>query len=150
MAEGADHLTADRQELLVRWDDELLRGGVILSEWATFLIQDADTAFCAQADLAALLTAQAAMEAHLRYQYADVCGDNVGFARVIEASPVLDDIKRRLHEVRRFRNRWVHVRDPADDQPLLERPDEHRAQLTTMATEAMRLMRELIYQEQCL
>ncbi len=36
-------------------DDKLLVGGVMLSEWSTFLIKDADTAFCSGANLAAIL-----------------------------------------------------------------------------------------------
>jgi uncharacterized protein (DUF952 family) len=70
--------TDARWTLLLEWDEELLLGGVILSERSTFLVQDADRAFCAGADLAALFAAQAAMESHLRYEYGDAGG---GFVR---------------------------------------------------------------------
>jgi len=144
--EGAS--LAARTELLGRWDDELLLGGVMLSEWATFLIQDADVAFCAGADLAALLTAQAAMEAHLKHQYGDTPEARPGFAQLIDTSPLPPELRRRLHEVRRYRNRWVHVRDPDEDSHLIERPDRHRSELSLMSTRAMRLLREVIYLDQ--
>ncbi|MEH2404453.1 hypothetical protein [Nostoc sp.] len=41
-------------------EDELLLGGVILSEWSTFLAKDAELAFCSRANLAAI-------ESHFRY-----------------------------------------------------------------------------------
>ena len=90
------------------------------------------------------------MEAHLRYEYREDAGDRDGFAHLIDASPLPDDLKGRLHDVRRFRNRWVHVRTPAADEDLLERPNEHRAELAAMASDAMRLLRELMYREQWL
>lgn len=141
-------LRESREKLLLEWDEQLLLGGVMLSEWSVFLIQDADKAFCSGADLAALLTAQAAMEAHLRHEQQPAGA--LSFVQLIERSDFSEDTKRRLHEVRRFRNRWVHVRDPSDDGPLLEKPDDHRAELAEMATRAMRLLREVIYAYQWL
>jgi hypothetical protein len=137
-----------RWKLLVDWDDELLHGGVTISEWSTLLVQDADLAFCAGADLAALLAAQAAMESHLRYEYGAPVGG--GFAKLIDSSPLPDALRVRLHEVRRLRNAWVHVRDPEADDDLVERSDVHRSELSAAATRAMRLLREILYLEQCL
>ncbi len=139
----------ERERLLLAWDDELLLGGVVLSEWSSFLIQDADVAYCAGADLAALLAAQAAMESHLMYEYGDR-GSTRGFADLIERSPLARELKDRLHDIRRYRNRWVHVRNPQEDQALIDEPDRHRSELADMTTRAMRLLREVIYQEQCL
>ncbi len=45
-------MTADeRWALLIALDDELLRGGVILSEWCAFIVREADTAFANGAHL---------------------------------------------------------------------------------------------------
>ncbi len=137
----------DRAELLLSWDEELLRGGVMLSEWATFLIEDADVAFCAGANIAALLAAQAAMETHLRHEHGD-CAEHVSFAGIIDRSALHETVKARLHEVRRYRNRWVHVNDPHDDERLLDHHDDARAELAEMATKSMRLLREVIYSVQ--
>jgi hypothetical protein len=53
-------------EYLVELDETLLQGGVILSEWATFLIKDADIAFVNGAHLAGIITGLAGIETHLR------------------------------------------------------------------------------------
>lgn len=133
-----------RQDLLNAWDEELLLGGVTLSEWATFLVESADLAFCAGADIAALLTAQAAMETHLRHETSHAGT----FVAVIDASDLPAAAKVRLHEVRRYRNRWVHVNDPGDDESLLNDPGEVLTELAEMATRSMRLLREVIYSNQ--
>jgi hypothetical protein len=59
----------DRWPRLVALDNELLQGGVILSEWCTFIVCQADTAFANGADLASILTAVAAIETYLRSEY---------------------------------------------------------------------------------
>lgn len=144
---GTENPEPGRSEQLAQWEEELLLGGVMLSEWTTFLACDAQTAFQAGADLAALLAAMAAIEAHLRHEYpSDGHGD--GLARLIEQSPLTADLKRRLHELRRYRNRWVHVNDPDNDERLLQDPAGARNELSLMATVAMRLLLEIIYIEQ--
>lgn len=137
----------DRQDLLLRWEEELLKGGATLSEFSVFLIQDASLAFCAGADLAALLAAQAAMEAHLRYEFGSVAGSE-SFAALIDRCDLPDDLRARLHETRRYRNLWVHVADPESDQDLLAHPEQHREQLAHVATSAMRVLYEVIFLDQ--
>jgi hypothetical protein len=136
-------IEATRWALLRTWEDELLKGGVTLSEFSTFLVQDADLAFCAGADLAALLAAQAAMETHLRHEHRAVGGE--GFAALIDRSGLPSDLTARLHEVRRYRNRWVHVADPDADSHLLAHPERNREELARMATAAMRALYEVIF-----
>ena len=52
----------ERWAHLIVLDDELLKGGVILAEWCSFIVRDADTAFAGGAHLAALLTAVSGIE----------------------------------------------------------------------------------------
>ena len=74
---------------LAKLEDELLLGGVILSEWTTFLVRDADTAFCAGANLSAILSAQAAMDAHLRYEYFPARSSrSLSFAELVQKAPI--------------------------------------------------------------
>ena len=138
-------------DYLLKLDDELLRGGVVLSEWATFLVRDADTAYCAGAHLSALLAAQSAIEAHLRYEYENRSPRQAStLYDLIESSPLHPDLRQELHSLRRYRNRWVHVRDPHEDADLLSRPEYHEAELERLATKAMRAMRQVLYLEQSL
>lgn len=136
---------------ILQLDDELLVGGVILSEWSAFLVRDADTAFCNGAYLAAILAAQAAIEAHLRYEYASGANSQrSSLYELIKAAPLPDELRQQLHTLRKYRNRWVHVSDPGNDADLLARPEYHEAELERVAYTSMRAMRQVIYLEQWL
>ncbi len=50
-----------------------------------------------------------------------------------------------LHRIRRFRNGWVHVNDPHDDDDLLARPEYHEKQLEEFATFTIEQLRRVIY-----
>jgi len=102
----------EKWEYLVSLDETLLKGGVILSEWATFLIEDADMAFVAGAHLASIITSLAGVETHV---------------------------------LRKYRNKWVHVADPWDDDALLKSPEEHEAELEEMARRCAVALRRTIY-----
>ena len=141
----------ERWNYILQLDEELLRGGVILSEWSTFLIKDADEAFCNGAYLAAILVAQAAIESHLRYEYFDSTANNKPrFYDLIEQSPLPSKLKGELHSLRKYRNKWVHVNDPEEDSDLLNRPAYYEAELEQYASLAMKSMRQVIYFEQFL
>lgn len=138
----------DRWDYIVDLDEELLQGGVILSEWTTFLVRDADRSFCAGAPLVCILVCQAALESHLRFEYFDSEEtEGWGFARLIRESPIPQGKKDRLHELRKLRNEWVHVGDPEDDDHLLEQPQYEQKQLERSARRAIRLLREVLYLE---
>lgn len=131
-------------------DEKLLLGGVMLSEWSTFLARDAELAFCSGANLAAVLVAQAAVESHLRYEYFDpVQTRGKGLYRLLEYTPLPVDLKDDLHKLRQFRNRWVHVEDPTQDDHLLEMPGYYEAELEDMAKLAIKSMLRVLYIEQC-
>lgn len=61
----------DKWDYIIDLDEELLLGGVILSEWTTYLAKDAEIAFCNVANLSSILACQAAIESHLRFDYFD-------------------------------------------------------------------------------
>lgn len=141
----------DRQNYITQLDDKLLMGGVMLSEWSTFLIRDADEAFCNGANLATILVSQAAVESHLRYEYVDNPATiKLSFYTLIEQSPLSSSLKTDLHKLRKYRNKWVHVNDPGEDKDLIERPEYYEQELEEMAVLAIRVLREVIYQEQWL
>ncbi|NQU11657.1 hypothetical protein HQ590_12760 [bacterium] len=136
----------EKCDYLNKLDEELLRGGVMLSEWSTFQIRDADVAYTSGAHLAAILTALAGVESHLRYEYKQEKRQRL--VDLIDHAPIEDDLRRDLHRLRRFRNQWVHVDDPAADADLLSKPEKHASELEEMATLAMRALRRTIYAEQ--
>lgn len=138
--------TEERWAHLVALDEELLNGGVILSEWCSFIVREADTAFAGGAHLASILTAVSGIETHLRAEYAVTCRERL--FDLIEASPIAEDLKADLHALRRYRNPWVHVDEPWDDQELIDKPEEMERELEATAFFAARVLRRTIYKNQ--
>lgn len=132
----------EKWQYLVDLDEQFLLGGVILSEWATFLIKDADTAFSSGAHLASIITGLAGIETHLRCA-SD--GSKKRFAELIDESDLESDLKKELHTLRKYRNRWVHVAAPWDDTSLLESPENHDSELEEMARRCTVALRRTIY-----
>jgi len=55
------------------------------------------------------------------------------------------NLKFELHELRRFRNKWVHVNDPHNDGDLIERPEYHVNELEEVAKKSIRTMLKSLY-----
>lgn len=140
------HSTNERWELIHALDEEYLIGGVILSEWCTFIVRSSDEAFGAGAFLASILTAVAGIETHLRSQGGQIAGRT--FCQLIDESGCDQTRIEELHALRRYRNRWVHVNDPWDDASLIDEPEKHESELEDMAIFAARLLRKTIYSDQ--
>lgn len=135
----------DKEAYLLSLDDELLKGGVMLSEWCTVLIKDADTAFIAGAYVSVVLTAVSAIETYLRAEGAE---SKQRLVQLIEGSTLDSSIKSELHSLRRYRNRWVHVEDALNDEQLLQQPDVVETELEAQAFSAMRTLRRVMYSSQ--
>lgn len=141
-------MESDRWAYLSKLDDELLKGGVILSEWSIFIVQQADYAFVSGAPLASILTAVAAIETHLRSEYGD--SKTRTLYDLIERSPLKEELRIELHTLRKYRNKWVHVDDPNTDQELLAEPVRFEKELDDMARAAARTLRKTLYENQWL
>jgi hypothetical protein len=142
-----DMMTEDeRWEHLVALDDELLNGGVILSEWCTFIVRDADTAFAGGAYLAAILAAVSGIETYLRSEHSTTVKERL--VELINQAAIEADLKADLHALRQYRNKWVHVESPWEDGKLLERPEAVESELEEMAFFAVRTLRRTIYENQ--
>ncbi len=139
--------TDERWSLLVKLDEELLKGGVLLSEWCSFIVRETDAAFVNGAHLAAILTAVSSIETYLRSEYA--INGRERLVDLIEHAPISDSLKIDIHRLRKYRNRWVHVDDPWRDEGLIERPDEVEKELEDFAFFAVLVLRRTIYENQC-
>lgn len=136
----------ERWAHLMELDEELLKAGVILSEWCSFIVREADTAFASGAHLASILTAVSAVETHLRAEYAVTGRERL--VDLIEASLIAQDLKADLQALRHYRNRWVHVDEPWDDQELIDKPEEMERELEATAFLAARVLRRTVYSNQ--
>lgn len=138
-----------KRDYVLKLDEELLKGGVILSEWTTFLAKDAETAFYSEANLASILASQATIEAHLRYEYFNPTEcRNWSFYELIENSNLTEELKESLHRIRKYRNKWSHVKEPTNDEDLLERPEYYADELEDMAKYGIKAMLEVLYLNQ--
>lgn len=125
-------------------DEELLKGGVILSEWCTFIVRDADTAFASGAHIACIVLSVSGIETYLRSEYAS--GSRERLASLVDSSPIRPELKQDIHRLRKYRNKWVHIDDPWNDDDLLEKPEVVEAELEQMALVAVRVLRQTIYE----
>ncbi len=137
----------ERWDYLLKLDEELLVGSVILSEWCSMIVREADTAYARGAHLASILTAVSGIETYLRSESG---GGRRRLVELIDEAAIPTALKAKLHELRRYRNKWVHVEEPWDDQPLLEHPEQFAGELKQKVQFAARVLRETIYSEQWL
>jgi hypothetical protein len=136
----------ERWAQLLSLDDELLKGGVILSEWCSFIVREADTAFANGAHLASILTAVSGIETYLRSEHSETGKERL--VDLINRATIDGGLKDDLHALRKYRNKWVHVDNPWDDAGLLERHEEMEEELEQMAFFAARALRRTIYENQ--
>lgn len=136
----------ERWEQLHALDEELLKGGVMLSEWCGFIIREADTAFVSGAHLASILTAVSGIETYLRSEHSGTGKERL--VELISRASIDSGLKDDLQKLRKYRNHWVHVDDPWDDLRLLEQPEDMEHELEQMAIFAVRALRRTIYENQ--
>ena len=134
-----------RWELINALDDELLNGGVILSEWCSHIVRETDLAFVGGAHLAVILTAVAGVETYLRSEYAVTGKERL--VELISQSAIPRQLKKDLHRLRKYRNEWVHVDEPWNDEVLLD-PEKAERELEGMALLAVHALRHTIYENQ--
>ena len=137
---------AERWNHILSLDEELLKGGVILSEWCSFIVRESDSAFVHGANLASILTAVSGIETYLRSEY--VKKERSTLFELTNDAPIADDLRSDLHILRKYRNKWVHVNDPWDDQGLIDTPEETESELEEMALFAVGALRRTIYENQ--
>jgi hypothetical protein len=136
----------ERWAQLLALDEELLKGGVVLSEWCSFIVREADVAFVGGAHLASILTAVSGVETYLRAEHAKTGKERL--VELINQAAIDSGLKEDLHTLRRYRNKWVHVDEPWDDAHLLESPEETERELEQMAFLAVCVLRRTIYENQ--
>ena len=136
----------DRWAELNTLDDELLKGSVILPEWCSFIVRETDIAYANEAYLASILTAVSGIETYLRSEHSETGKERL--FDLIDRASINDELKKDLHILRKYRNKWVHVDDPWDDKKLLEFPEQTEDELRKMSFFAVRTLRKTIYENQ--
>lgn len=137
----------ERLAQLVALDEDILKGGLALSEWCSFIIREADMAFVKGAYLASILTAVSGIEAFLKAESGG--GLNSRLSDLIQDADLPPPLKADLHKLRNYRNKWVHIEEPLDDSKALENPNEFKLELEEMALFAANVLRRTIHSKQC-
>ena len=139
-------MTPSEKESFIRsLEDELLQGSVILSEWAVRISRDAAESFISGQYLASLLTSMAAIETQLRAESGD---SSTRLQILIDASSITPELKTELHELRKYRNRWVHVREPWEDSHLLNNADDIDVELFNCSRKGVEALLRVLFWEQ--
>lgn len=136
---------SERLEYLLRLDDELLLGGVILSESCNSIVREADIAFVHGAHLASILTAVSGIETYLRSEARE---DGRPLVQLIDCADIEPALRADLHRLRKYRNRWVHVDAPWEDARVLSEPEHFENELEEMALFGARALRRTLYSDQ--
>lgn len=87
-----------------------------------------------------------AIETYLRSEHATT--PNQKLYSLIDEATIDDALKADLHKLRRYRNKWVHVDEPWDDQQVIDSPERFEGELEEMALFAARAVRRTIYENQ--
>jgi hypothetical protein len=136
----------ERRQRISQLDAEMLGGQVFLSAWCAFIVNETDTAFVHGAFLAAILTAVAGIETCFRFEYR--AGERQGLNDLINDATVDEDLRQDLHTLRKYRNQWVHINDPWNDDKLIQSPEELRNELERTALFAVTTLRRVMYDHQ--
>lgn len=136
----------ERADYLTALDNELLKGGAMFSEWCVLIVRECDEAFVAGANLATIVTAACAIETYLRAEYGN--SSDLRFVDLIDRAPFSNTQRDNMHKLRKYRNKWVHLAAPEDDQELLNNPGMYVSELQDRAVLAQRLLRETLYENQ--
>ncbi|WP_155736172.1 hypothetical protein [Pseudomonas chlororaphis] len=106
------------------------------------MIRDADVAFVNEENLSCVITFLAAIEACLRSE--DVSGGK-RFVDLIINSDLDEELKAELHGLRKYRNKWVHVAAPWEDQILLDSPELFEKEIEQITRRSIVALRRALY-----
>lgn len=132
----------EKWNYIVSLDEEVLHGGVTLSEYISELIRNADVAFVHNAYWASIITSVAAIEGCFK---SESFNKSETLRDLIDHSGLDNEEIELLHNLRRYRNKIVHIKDTWDDDFLLSSYEEFSVNEERVAMQALRLLRSVVY-----
>ena len=133
----------EREDYFLEQEEALLKGGAAFSEWCTFISKSVYDAFVSGADLATVITAVACIEAYFRTE--SMYTGKMNLATLIDKVSFLsEEEKSQLHELRRYRNRWVHLHE-LDDSDILKDEDKYLKEAEQMSFLAVKLLLTVLF-----
>lgn len=137
----------EREQWLFELDESLLQGGIILPEFVVWLTKESDTCFINECYLASIILSVSCIETLLK---ADFFSEEVqsSLYQLISEADFDMQMSKDLHLVRKFRNSWVHIKNPWKDEVLLNTPDLVDQEVYEMAKMTIHLQRKIMYSNQ--
>lgn len=97
-----------REQTLLDIQDDVLKGGICVQDWTTFQLENAYISYCAGANLSCVVMCQAAIESYMRD---DEQLSDRSFYDLIENCSYDQEMKKKLHKLREYRNHWTHINE---------------------------------------
>ena len=136
----------ERDQYWMDLEQELLKGGAGCSEWCTFISKDVYTAFTSGADLSTVVMSLACIETCLKTE--NFVTSKQSLSSLIEEDTFLtDEEKSSLHELRQYRNKWVHMYD-VDDTEIIENEELFVQEAEKKAYLAVKMLLTVLYLNQ--
>ena len=101
-----------REKVLLAIQEDVLKGGISIQDWTTFQLENAYISYCAGATLSCVIMCQAAIESYIRD---DERLSDRSFYDLIENSSYSEDMKKKLHILREYRNKWAHINEKNEE-----------------------------------
>lgn len=102
----------DRERTLLDIQDDVLKGGICVQDWTTFQLENAYISYCAGANLSCIVMCQATIESFMRD---DEQLSDRSFYDLIENCSYDQDMKTKLHTLRKYKNKWTHINEQIND-----------------------------------
>lgn len=133
----------EREDYILEQEELLLKGGAAFSGWCTFILKSVYEAFICGADLATVITSMACIETYFRTE--SMYTGKMSLAKMIDEESFLSkDEKLQLHELRKYRNRWVHLHE-LDDSDISNDEDKYLEEAEKMSFMAIRLLLTVLF-----
>lgn len=127
----------EKRAFIAQLDRSHRRGGVLMTDWAAYLMRAADEAYVRGKYRPCVVTSANAAESFLQYFYAGT--KKVRLAYLIDEADLRDEVRRELRVLRRARREYLHP-DPEAAPPY---PEE----MECRARHAVTTIRRLIYDD---
>ncbi|MBO7608498.1 MAG: hypothetical protein J6T28_12920 [Paludibacteraceae bacterium] len=101
-----------RERVLLDIQEEVLQGGISVQDWTTFQLMNAYISYCAGATLSCIIMCQTTIESYMRD---DEQLSDRSFHDLIENCSYNQEMKRKLHKLRKYRNNWTHINEQGNE-----------------------------------
>lgn len=131
-------------DYLIKLDEELLKGGIIINESIAELIRNVDICYVNEAYFSVIITAVAIIECLLKIDIKE----SSNFNYIIAKSDFDSGTKKDIHELRKVRNIIMHNVIQINEKELLINYNSFLKREKELSKKAIKTMRKVLYSNQ--